>query len=124
MFYFGLRETSAANSAILGNADILFTWIFAFLIFRECVKRKELLPIGLILAGSILLPTVGDYFIHGMEFSSFVMGDLLVVFSGLFYGIEMILLKYVSGKINAARIIEFVSYIGGITAFAVGFFSW
>ena len=121
IFYFGLRETSAANSAVLGNADILFTWILAFLVFRECIKRKELFPIGLILMGSIMLPILGDYIIHDMAFSSFVFGDLLVIFSGLFYGIEMILLKYVSEKINTARILEFISYIGGAVALCIAF---
>lgn len=119
VFYFGLKETSAANSAVLGNADILFTWIFAFLILRECVKRNELFPIALILVGSIILPTFVDNIIKGTEFEQLDNGDILVIFSGVFYGIEMILLKYISEKVNTARIIELISYIGGFTALVI-----
>lgn len=112
-FYFGLRETSAVNSTILGNSDIIFTSILAMVIFREVVRGREILPYSLILIGSVFIPVSIDLYAHGFNMTELVYGDLLVIVAGLFYGIEMNIYRYVSARIDSKRILQIVSFVGG-----------
>lgn len=116
IFYFGLKETSAVNSAILGNSDIIFTTILAVIFFREILKKSEAFPFSLIIVGSILIPLVIDLYKANFVLSYFVFGDMLVVLAGLFYGIEMNLYKHVSERIDSKRIIQIISIVGGFCA--------
>jgi len=118
-FYFGLKEASAVNSVILGNGDIIFTSILATIIFRESIRGKEILPYSLILIGSVFIPVCIDLSTHNFELSELVYGDFLVIFAGLFYGIEMNVYRYVSAQIDSKRILQIVSFVGGGGALVV-----
>ncbi len=121
IFYLGLKNTSAVNSAILGNSDIIFTSIIAAIIFREALQRKEYFSYSTILCGSIIIPVYIDLAANNYQISQFVYGDFLIVFAGLFYGIEMNVYRYLSDKIDAKRILQIVSFVGGIVAISLVF---
>jgi drug/metabolite transporter (DMT)-like permease len=118
-FYFGLKETSAVNSAILGNSDIIFTSILAMVVFREVIRGREILPYSLILIGSVFIPVGIDLAANDFKLSKLVYGDFLVMIAGLFYGIEMNIYRYVSARIDSKRILQIVSFVGGSGALLV-----
>lgn len=120
-FYFGLEKTSATNGAILGNMDIMFTMLIAFIFLKEKLRRYELFPFLLIITGSVLIPVFIDISIHDQSHSSIV-GDLFVILSCFFYGIEMILFKKISENIDSLRIMEITSYVTGMTALIAALF--
>lgn len=120
-FYFGLKETSAANAAILGNSDIIFTTVIAMIFLREILKRKELGPFSLIIFGSIMIPIGLDLSRNNFQLSQFVLGDFLVILAGLFYGIEMTLYRYVCERVDSRRILQIISFVGGAAALGVVF---
>lgn len=120
-FYFGLEKTSATNGAILGNMDIVFTMLIAFIFLKEKLRRYELFPFLVIIAGSVLIPVFIDTSISNSTHSS-IIGDFFVIFSCFFYGIEMILFKKISENIGSLRMMEITSYITGITALIVALF--
>lgn len=115
-FYFGLKNTSASNAAILGNSDIIFTSIIAMIIFREIIRGRECIPYSLIILGSVVIPVGIDLELSQYQVSEFVYGDFLIILAGLFYGIEMNIYKQVSDKINSKRIMQIVSFVGGFAA--------
>ena len=121
IFYFGLRETSAVNAAILGNSDIIFTSLLAMIIFREIFRKREVFPFSLIIFGSVMIPVSLDLYANNFQVSNLVFGDLLIVFAGLFYGIEMNIYKYVSERIDSKRILQIISMVGGVTALSLVF---
>ncbi|WKT57934.1 DMT family transporter [Candidatus Nitrosotenuis chungbukensis] len=120
-FYFGLEKTSATNGAILGNMDIVFTMLIAFIFLKEKLRRYEIFPFLLIIVGSVLVPVFIDTSMHDSSHSS-IAGDFLVILSCFFYGIEMLLFKKVGENIGSLRMMEITSYITGITALAAALF--
>ena len=112
-FYFGLRETSAANTVILSNTDFIFTTILAMIIFSEAFRRRESFPLSLIVFGAIIIPVLLDLSTDNFQMSKLVFGDFLVILAGLFYGIEMNLFRYISDKVDAKRILQIISFVAG-----------
>jgi drug/metabolite transporter (DMT)-like permease len=112
-YFSGLKETTAVNASILANGEIMFSVIVAAIIFREKLQRKEFFPFSLIIAGAAALPVGYDIYQHGMAFSSLVFGDLLVLLSGLFYALDINMSKYASDRIDARRITQITSFVGG-----------
>ena len=121
MFYFGLRETSAVNSVILSNTDFIFTAVLAMILFSEVLRRKELFPIALVIIGAVMIPVGLDLSAHNFQLSEFVIGDMIIILAGVFYGIEMNLFKYVSNKVDPRRVLQIVSFVAGGAALAVVF---
>lgn len=79
---FGLSRTNASTAALLGNFEIAATSFFALILFKEAVGKRLWLAIGLIFTASVLLSF--DNF-SSLQFS---LGAVLVLISGLLWGIE------------------------------------
>ena len=119
MFYFGLRETSAVNSVILSNTDFVFTAVLAMILFSEVLRKKEFFPLSLVIMGAVMIPIGLDLSANNFQLSEFVIGDLIIIVAGVFYGIEMNLFKHVSSRIDPRRILQIVSFVAGGAALAV-----
>lgn len=114
-FLYGLKDTSAINAAILGNSEILFGVIIAMIVLGERIKRKEILPFMLIGIGAILIPLGTDISEDGFM-TNFVVGDLMILISGLFLGIVMTMYKRMGDKFDSKRIIQYTSFVGAAVA--------
>ena len=113
LYFFGLKESTAVNASILTNSEIIFTTLIAFTIFQERLKKMELGPFSMIIAGIVLLPLGYDLYNSGFVFTNLVFGNLLIIFSGAFYALDYNLCKYVSNKIDAKRITQLASFASG-----------
>ncbi|MEK0368956.1 MAG: DMT family transporter [Nitrosopumilus sp.] len=114
-FLYGLKDTSAINASILGNSEIVFGVIIAMIVLGERIKRKEILPFMLIGFGAILIPFGTDIF-EGGFMTNFVVGDLMILISGLFLGIVMTMYKKLGDKFDSRRIIQYTSFVGAAIA--------
>jgi len=106
-YYAGLKETSAINASILGNGETFFAILIAMMIFREKLQRKELFPFVLIIIGTALIPTLSD--LGNATMSSMVIGDVLVLISGIFYALDVTVSKFVCDSVNSRRIMQIAS---------------
>lgn len=116
-FLYGLKDTSAINAAILGNSEIVFGLIIAMIVLSERIKRKEVLPFVLIGIGAIMIPLGTSISEHGFM-TNFVIGDLMILLSGVFLGIVMTMYKQMGDKFDSKRIIQYTSFIGAAVAMA------
>ena len=114
-FLYGLKDTSAINASILGNSEIVFGVIIAMIVLGERIKRKEILPFLLIGVGAILIP-LGTDISDGGFMTNFVIGDLMILISGLFLGIVMTMYKRMGDKFDSKRIIQYTSFVGAAVA--------
>jgi len=114
-FLYGLKDTSAINASILGNSEIVFGVIIAMIVLGERIKRKEILPFMLIGFGAILIPLSTDISEGGFT-TNFVVGDLMILVSGLFLGIVMSMYKRMGDKFDSRRIIQYTSFVGAAVA--------
>jgi drug/metabolite transporter (DMT)-like permease len=114
LYFIGLEQTTASNAAILSNAEIVFTLLIAVLFFREKIKPVGYVGVLLVLFAVIII-TTNQNLQPLSSLSKINYGDLLVVASTLFWGIDNNISKIVSHKIhNTGRIVQLKSFIGGL----------
>jgi len=111
LFFFGLSNTSASDSSILVNGEVLFSILLALIFFNEKIVKREILAIILVLIGIVILTT-------NMQISNFALelniGNILIVGSTLFWGLDNNLSKIISKTIHIPKIIILKSLIGGL----------
>ncbi len=73
----------------------------------------------MIIVGIIALPITYELYKNDLNMSSFLLGDILIILSGLFYAIDVNLSKYVSDKIDAKRITQITSFASGLFALLI-----
>jgi drug/metabolite transporter (DMT)-like permease len=117
-YFFGLKESTAANASIFSNGEIIFSLLVTMAVFKESLQKKEFGPFVMILFGMMILPVAYDFYAHGMMISDLVIGDFLIIVSGIFYALDVTLCRYLSEKLDSKRITQMVSFVSG--AFAVG----
>jgi drug/metabolite transporter (DMT)-like permease len=112
IFYFsGLEQTTASDTAILSDAEMLFTVILALLFFKEKLNRFGYLAVILVILGIITVTT-------NLEFSQSLfdisLGNLLILLSTVFWALDNNISRVITQKIsNVARIAQIKSAIGG-----------
>jgi drug/metabolite transporter (DMT)-like permease len=82
LLMFALTVTTAANTSLLNNFEIVATALTALLLFHEAIGRRMWLAIGLITAACIILSIE-----EGASFS-FSFGSLLVILACICWGFE------------------------------------
>ena len=111
LFFEGLSDSSASDSALLLNAEIIFSVFFALLIFRERLPLLGYFAVGFMIIGIIIVTT-------DLEFSSSAfdvrnIGNLFIIGATLFWALDNNLSKILSQRMDAARIVQLKSAIGG-----------
>jgi len=67
----------------------------------------------MIIVGIILLPIGYDLYQNGAILTELVYGNLLILFSGVFYAIDVNLCKIIAHRLDAKKTIQLASFIGG-----------
>ena len=110
----GLEETSATNASILVNSETIFAILLGIIIFKEKLRKQEVLPFFLIVFGSILIPMGADLHNNNWHLSDFMTGDLLVVLSGFFYCLDTFIAKKIDESVKTKQIVHVMSCTGAI----------
>jgi drug/metabolite transporter (DMT)-like permease len=111
LYFMGLEQTTASHASILSIAEIVFTALIAILFFGEQIKPIGYVGIILVLLAVFIITTAQNFQALG-SLTKINYGDLLIVASTLFWGIDNNISKIVSHKINAAKIVQLKSLIG------------
>jgi len=114
LFFFGLSQSSASDSSILINGEILFSILLATIFFNEKLIKREILPIILVLAGIIILTTNLQFSNSSLELN---IGNILIVGSTVFWALDNNISKIISKYIHIPQIIVLKSLIGGSILF-------
>ena len=111
-YFFGLKQSTAINGSILTNGEIIFAVLIAVTIFKERLNKKEIIPFSAIIAGIIALPIGYEFFQSHLSVTDLLLGNLLILLSGAFCAIDVVLCRYVTDKVDAKRITQIVSFAG------------
>jgi len=114
LLMYGLNQTTAVNTSLLLNAEVLFTVIIAFTFWGERGSTKDYLSIGVILIGVLFLTTNGQF--QNISFTELA-GNLLIIGACLFWGIDNNLSKRLSKKRDLLLVTGLKCLIGGIALF-------
>ncbi len=113
-YFFGLKQSTAINGSILTNGEIIFSILIALTIFKERLYKKEIFPFSAIIFGIILLPIGYGLIQSKLTITDLLFGNILILLSGVFCATDIILCKYVTGKLDPKRITQLTSFVGAI----------
>jgi drug/metabolite transporter (DMT)-like permease len=109
-----LRYTSAANATLLGNTAPLWVALFAWLVFRQ--KLRRLFWIGLVLAlGGALIVLGSDFIQH----PTIGLGDLLAMAAGVFYAGYFLVTEKGRQKLDTLSYVWLVDLMATITLLVI-----
>jgi drug/metabolite transporter (DMT)-like permease len=118
LFFYGLRITSASNTAVLSNIEIVFTVIIAILFFKEKVSRIGYVGLSMVAIGAMIVTS-------DLKFSDSYfyldIGSLMVVGSSLFWAIDNNISKIITKRIDVMKIAQLKSGIGGTILLGIVF---
>lgn len=115
-YFFGLNNSTAVNASLFINGEMIFSLIIAMVFFKERLKIKEYIPFSMIIIGMVFIPIANNLYLDGMNFEQIASGDLLILLSGLLYGIDITICKYVGDKYDARRVTQITSIFCAIIA--------
>ena len=111
LFFIGLEQTTASDTAILSNSETIFTVLFALMFFKEKLRPRGYLAVALVLIGVIIVTT-------NLQFSNFLSnlkneGDLLIISSMALWALDNNMSKIASHRIDISRLVQLKGFIGG-----------
>lgn len=112
LYFFGLEQSTASDTAILTNGEIVFSVLLALLFFKERLNKIGYTAVLMVLIGVVIVTT-------NLEFSSSSFdlkntGNLLIIVATVFWALDNNLTKIISKKVDVARIVQLKSAIGGL----------
>lgn len=99
MWIYGMRTTSVVNAAVLGRADILFTFLLSVPLFRERIRSGAWCYAPLMLCGIILTTRID---ISQLQFGA--LGDYLILGSALLLTINAFLIRRAMREIRGVSV--------------------
>jgi drug/metabolite transporter (DMT)-like permease len=115
MFFMGLKLTTAIDSSLLSNGEIIFSILLALTAFGEKLNRIGYIAMALVIIGVIIVTT-------NLQFDSSLLktniGNLLIIGATFFWGLDNNISRMLSHRIDITKIIQLKSFIGGIILLA------
>ena len=96
LFFYGLSNTSASDSSILINGEVLFSILFTVVFFNEKLIKREIIALILVLVGIVILTTNMQFLSSSNSFVEFNIGNILIVGSTLFWALDNNISKILS----------------------------
>ncbi|MCV0430210.1 DMT family transporter [Nitrosopumilus sp.] len=122
-YFYGLSTSTAVNASIFSNSEIIFALIIAMLVFKEKLRIKECIPFSMIIIGMMVIPIANDLAQNNFSFGSMVTGDILIIFSGFLYAVDITLCKYVGDRFDVKRVTQIVSFVcAAVAIFVIAMF--
>lgn len=111
LFFVGLQQTSASDTAILSNGETVFTVLLALALFKERLRPSGYVAVALVLCGVVIVTT-------NLQFSNFLTdikkeGNLLVLTSMALWAMDNNLSKIITQRVDVSRVVQLKTLIGG-----------
>jgi drug/metabolite transporter (DMT)-like permease len=110
IFFIGLKQTTASDTAVLSNGETVFSILFAILLFKEKIGSIESVGIGLVLIGVFVVTTDLHFDTSLIKFNY---GDILVIGATALWGLDNNISKIITRHIQVSKLIQLKSLIGG-----------
>lgn len=118
LYFLGLHQSSAADTSLLSNVEIMFTVLFGLLFFKERLRPVGFISVALVLLGVVIITT-------NLQFSGSFLhlnaGHFLILGSMVLWALDNNLSRIISTRIDTARLVQLKSVIGGLILLATVF---
>lgn len=112
LFFIGLEQTTASDTAILGNGEIIFSVLLALIFFKEHIGKIGAIAVMMVLVGVVIVTTNLEF--SSVSFDLRNIGNVFVIGATVFWALDNNLSKILSNRMDAARIVQLKSAIGGV----------
>ncbi len=118
LYFLGLNQSTASDTSLLSNAEIVFTVLLALIFFKERLKPVGFVAVGLVLFGVTIITT-------NLQVSSSLFhinsGHLLILGATALWALDNNLSRIISARINSARLVQIKYAIGGMIMLGITF---
>ena len=118
LYFVGLNQTSASDTSLLSNAELVFTILLALLFFKERLKPIGFVAVGLVLFGVVIITT-------NLQFSNSLfqinIGHLLILGATALWALDNNLSRIISTRMDTAKLVQLKSAIGGAITLGIVF---
>lgn len=113
LFFTGLQQTTASDTAILSNSETIFTVLFAIIFFKEKLGARGYIAATFVFAGVLIVTT-------NLQFSNFFVdlkkeGNILIILSMACWALDNNMSKIAAQRIDISRLVQIKGIIGGTT---------
>ncbi len=116
-FYFiGLHQSSAADTSLLSNVEIMFTVLFGLVFFKERLRPVGFISVALVIFGVIIITT---NFQFSGSFLQLNAGHFFILGAMVLWALDNNLSRILSTKMDTARLVQLKSAIGGLILLGV-----
>ena len=118
LYFLGLHQSSAADTSLLSNVEIMFTVLFGLLFFKERLRPVGFISVALVLLGVVIITTNLQFsgsFLHLNAGHFFILGSMVL------WALDNNLSRIISTRIDTARLVQLKSVIGGLILLATVF---
>lgn len=119
LFISGLNVSTAVNASFLGNTEMLFTVLIAFILLGERAQRRDYFAMLLLIIGALIITTNLEF--GTVTLADMLVGNILIILGCFFWGIDNILSKILSERNDILQLVSLKGLIGGsvVLLFAV-----
>ena len=118
LYFLGLQQSSAADTSLLSNVEIMFTVLFGLLFFKERLRPVGFISVALVLSGVVIITT-------NLQFSGSLShlnaGHFFILSSMVLWALDNNLSRIIATRIDTARLVQLKSAIGGLILLATVF---
>lgn len=118
LYFLGLSQSTASDTSLLSNAEIIFTVLLAIIFFKEKLKPIGFVAVGLVLFGVTIIATNLQVSNSLFQINS---GHLLILSAVALWALDNNLSRIISSRINSAKLVQLKYAIGGVIMLAVIF---
>ena len=118
LYFLGLHQSSASDTSLLSNVEIMFTVLFGLLFFKERLRPVGFISVVLVLSGVVIITT-------NLQFSGSLShlnaGHFFILGSMVLWALDNNLSRIIATRIDTARLVQLKSAIGGLILLATVF---
>ena len=118
LYFLGLHQSSASDTSLLSNVEIMFTVLFGLLFFKERLRPVGFISVALVLSGVVIITT-------NLQFSGSLShlnaGHFFILSSMVLWALDNNLSRIIATRIDTARLVQLKSAIGGLILLATVF---
>lgn len=118
LFFYGLHLTSASNTAVISNTEIVFTVIIAILFFKEKISSVGYVGLSMVIVGTMIVTSNLNF---SDSYFRLDVGSILVIGASLFWAIDNNVSKIITKRVDILKIAQLKSGIGGTILLGVVF---
>ena len=118
LYFLGLNQSTASDTSLLSNAEIVFTVLLAIIFFKERLKPVGFVAVGLVLFGVTIIATNLQVSSSLFQINS---GHFLILAATALWALDNNLSRIISTRIDSARIVQLKYAIGSAVMFGIVF---